>query len=168
MDYAFLIYHLLPQGPIWPRESGDAPWWDALISALAAEFGRIHEDAQRLLSIWIDIPDEWLEDFERLLGLSSGVLTNSQRRSQINAKFAQNSGISFPDIDATAATWGATVAQHQFSLFLMNQGAMGDPLRGEQWLATITITYVGATDPALEAALRAAVPPNNSIIFAVA
>lgn len=167
MDYAKLILHLLPRGDIWPQESGEQPIWDEAINALAAEPQRIADDASRIADIWIDIPTEYLDDFERLLGLSRGILSDSARRSAINTQLALNNGISFADIQALAAVWSATVTQHEYTIFIMNVGAMGDALRSEQWLATYTITYTGPQNLALEAAMRAVAPPNNTVLFVV-
>lgn len=167
IDYVKQIYGLLPKGKIWPEGPGDSPVWDTLINALSLEWARISTDAERLPLIWLDIPDEFLEDFERLLGLERGALNAAARRAQINAKLAFNRGIAFDDIDAVAAALGATVTEHEYVLFRMNHGAMGDPLRGEQWLATFTVTYVGPADTALEAAMLAAAPPNTTVLFVV-
>lgn len=167
IDYVKQIYGLLPKGPIWPEGPGDSPIWDTLINALSLEWARVSTDAARLPLIWLDTPDEFLEDFERLLSLDRGVLTDAQRRAQVNAKLAFNRGINFDDIDAIAAALGATVTQHEYPVFHMNVGAMGDALRGEQWLATFTVTYGGPADAALEAAMLAAAPPNTTVIFVV-
>lgn len=167
MNYAFLFYHLLPQGDIWPKEPGDSPVWDALISALSLEPQRIEDDAASIPAIWTDIPDLWLEDFERLLSLSRGTLSNSDRRAQINAKLSSNAGITLADMQAIATAYGATVTHHQYPLFLMGVGAMGDPLRGEQWAATMTVTYTGPQNIAFETVFLASAPPNNSVVFVV-
>lgn len=165
--YADLFRHLLPRGPVWPAQENEAPWWDALLDGLSAEFERVHADAERLLAIWIDIPDEWLEDFERVFGLERAELTDVERRAQVNAKLASNVGLSLSDIQGVADAFAvsAVVEDLQYPLFRMGQGAMGDPIYGYQWAATYTITYDGPTNAVFEAAMRAVIPPNNSIVF---
>jgi uncharacterized protein YmfQ (DUF2313 family) len=169
VDYVHLIYHLLPKGQVWPAGAGEVPVWDALVNAIASEFTRVHADAERIASIWIDIPDEWLEDFERILALDRGALSDSARRTQINTKLAQFAGISTDDYQtiADALKASTTITRGEYPLFRMNVGAMGDAIRGEQWWATMTVTYPGPADPVFEAAFSATIPPNNSVIYVV-
>lgn len=170
MDYVHYLYSLLPKGSIWPTAPADAPEFADLITSLAAEPARIHADADIVPLIWIDIPDDFLVDFERILSLDAGELSNDDRRAAINALLAANQGISLSAMQSFVSAWnkaGAVVTDHDYPLFKMNVGAMGDPLRGEQWAATFTVTYPGPADPAFEASITAATPPQNTVIFVV-
>jgi uncharacterized protein YmfQ (DUF2313 family) len=127
-------------------------------------------DAERIPLIWIDIPTEWLADFERLLSLEAGDLTEDERRAAINGLLAVNEGISLSAMQAYVNAWnlaGAVVTDTDYPLFKMGVGAMGDAIRGDQWAATFTVTYPGPANPAFEAAMVAVTPPQNSIVFVV-
>lgn len=76
------LYKLLPDGPIWPKLSGDAPEMDALFDGISEEPARVLVRVEDLKNE--SFPDravELLSDWENFFGLSSTGLSLAQRQA---------------------------------------------------------------------------------------
>ena len=95
-DYQKIMYTLLPVGLLWPEQEGDAPIWDMVFKALAAECARVDLAAGLLIDEAIPdaegylYPDELLPAWERVAGLPDEYTpsgqTDTQRRQALIAK----------------------------------------------------------------------------------
>ncbi len=167
-EHLTAIYALLPRGKVWPLEPGDSSSLDGLLDALAQEFDRIDADADGQLADFF--PDEAvasLPDWERILGLSAGSLTDEQRQAQILSKLRRRGDPTLANVTTIAQSWGPgiTVSVGNYPLFVMNIGRMGGSLRSEAWTTVIDIYYPGAYSAEFESTMIASVPLHTTIFF---
>jgi uncharacterized protein YmfQ (DUF2313 family) len=154
----------LPEGPIWPTVDSDGTSdLEALIRALSSEAVAVDADIDQMVEDFL--PDTcgnngtYLAFWEALLDLDAGSLSNAARQSAIIAKLHRKRDPSLANIQAIADAFdvGAVLTQYDFPAFIMNVSAMGDAI-GDAWIATVTLTYPGPQNIALEDAVRAALP----------
>lgn len=166
LDRARSLRALLPPGPIWDQ---DPELWPQC-KGLSAEAARNQADLEKLVEDFFpDTSVNFLADWERLLGLKPGDLTDAERRTQILAKLRGYGDPSLPNITAIVAAFGrnAVIENRPYSQFIVGTSAMGTPLRGDDWVSTMRITYDGPSSPQLEAAVSAALPLNVTPEFLV-
>jgi uncharacterized protein YmfQ (DUF2313 family) len=170
-EYKALLYRVFPRGKVWPVDIDTTPVWDSLLDAMALEPARIDAAARQLLTDFIPTADMGyglLDLWENWLGLTpQAVDSGAARVFAIRAKLAEFMGASPPELQAFADLSGlsAIVSHHEYPLFRMGLGAMGDPLRSPQFAATWTVTYHGAQDLDFEAAMCSVSPPNTTLLF---
>lgn len=156
----------MPQGPAWD----DGIELDLLYRALTGDGAQVHGDADQFIVDFLpDTSTAFLADWERVLGLLPGVLSDADRRAQIVTRLRGFGDPTLANVQGAADAWGngAVVTDHDYPLFRMGLSSMGDALRGDRWVSTVTITYNGPASPAFEAAMRARVPLTVVIIFVV-
>lgn len=80
------LYKLLPDGPIWPKQVGDAPEMDALFDGVAEEPARVLVRVGDLKNeSFPDRADELMPDWENFFGLSSTGLSLAERQAAAKA-----------------------------------------------------------------------------------
>jgi uncharacterized protein YmfQ (DUF2313 family) len=165
---AKMLARLLPPGPAWTGGAQGNEVLSDVLLALAGEGGRFQDDADQLLEDFFpDTTVGMLPDWERVLRLSAGTLSDEQRRFQIISLLRGFGDPNVPNIQAAADAWhvGAVVDSHPYGLFRMGVGAMGDSLSGDGWVFTYTITYDSPRSLEFEAAMIALAPLHTSIVF---
>lgn len=163
-EYKYALIRILPRGPMWPSTDGDRPNWDALLDALAEEFGRFEVSEDTLSDECF--PDSCtldgggLQQWERVLSLPAVCAPDSQtedeRRSAVLVRLAGQGAVTEAEIQAAADLLGAgiTVDGRAGEVFQMGIGAMGDALCGDDWTTTVVVTYPAPQNDALECTLR--------------
>lgn len=169
--YQAMAVAMFPRGIIWFDTTSGTETKEKAVRAMAKEPARLFEEFEAFLEAYM--PDtcsgDGLEGWERILQLESSGLTEAERRAQVLTVLRGNTDPTLANLQLVADAWnnGAVVTEHDYQLFLMGVGAMGDPLLGDAWLSTLTITYTGPQSPAFEAAMRAAVQITVSMVFVV-
>lgn len=170
------LYSRLPRGPIWPTQDSEAPTWDALLDALANEFGRVAESAAAMLADFFpDACVQSLPDWERLLGLPDCGLalgtTVEERRAAVVAKLRRRGNPTLVNIQHQADAFGngAVVSTSGTSdLFFVGSSTVGDtPVSNADAATQVNITYDAPQSDTFECAMRHAVPVHLTITFEV-
>lgn len=185
--YTAQLQQLLPRGPIWTRDPDST--LTALLAAMAAEFARVDERAERLL-VELDPARtyEMLGDWERVLGLPDGCTpvtgTITERRAAVVQKLTSMGGQTRAFYIAMAAHLGFEVEIHEFDPevedFAPGLGLTGDEYRLVWRVEVLTqtdfttfragvsaagdrLTEGGALD--LECVIRRAKPAHTLVVF---
>lgn len=187
-DYQQLLFALLPQGAVWPRDPDST--LGRTLAALAEELARVDARALDLL----DEADprtayELLPDWEKTCGLPDACAglgaSLQERRAAVVARVTHRGGQSPAYFQGLAASLGyaATVSEHQ--PFRAGQGRAGDPVYGPDWIFAWRVTTAQTAPRALfragqsaagerlaswgleplECAVRAAAPAHTHVIF---
>ena len=153
--YLDQLQQLLPPGAAWPRDP-DATLTQ-LLAAIAAEFARLDDRAERL----VEEADprtalELLPDWERLAGLPdacTGVLptTVPERRAAIVTKLTARGGQSSAYLTALAATLGYPIAITELAA-LRSGGRCGTRANSAAWGFAFRVDLLppaGSVDPSI-------------------
>ena len=104
-DYAKIFYTLLPKGPLWPEQVGEADNWDSLARAATYELARVDEQALELINEAIPdadsyaYPAELLESWERVAGLPDEFTPETQTdEERVQALIAKLRGPGSPTL----------------------------------------------------------------------
>ncbi len=187
-DYQQLLFALLPQGAVWPRDPDST--LGQTLAALAEEMARVDARALDLL----DEADprttyELLPDWEQTCGLPDACAglgaSLQERRAAVVARVTHRGGQSpayFQDLAASLG-YAATVSEHR--PFRAGLGRSGDPVYGADWVFAWRVTTSQAAPRVLfragqsaagerlaswgleplECAVRAAAPAHTHVIF---
>jgi uncharacterized protein YmfQ (DUF2313 family) len=169
-DYKDLFYRLMPKGPVWPVDATSTPVWDSLLEALSQEPARISAVLKALPAALIptsDMGSELLDLWEAILGLSPAD-TDPERVVAIRGVLNLHLSPSIAELQAYADVFdvGAVVTHHEYQLFLCSSDCNAT-VRGDQWLATWTVTYNGPQSDTFEAAILAVAPVHTTVLFVV-
>jgi uncharacterized protein YmfQ (DUF2313 family) len=151
-EHVGVLKRLLPSGPAWPtsEQSDDTDDFTLLLTALAQEPARI--DAAYELILNELIPDNALTDlasWERVLALPEDCTreverTDAERLAAIRGKLRGRGAVNRAYLETVmAGLRGAAVSLLDRSTpqFRVGTSAVGQPVRGEQWLATWILEY---------------------------
>lgn len=176
-SYLRELYQRLPRGPIWPTQAAEAPTWDALLDALAEEFGRIDADASNALADFFpDVTEDALEDWERLLGLPDCGLslgTLAERRGAVLAKLRRKGNPTLANVQAIADGFenGAVVTTGGTAdLFFIDNVTEFDNINDFATTSAafqVHITYDAPQSDTFECSMRHAIPLHLTITFEV-
>ena len=179
-EYKVALYRLLPRGPIWPTLDQNAPNWDALLDALAEEFGRFDANEDDLLSECY--PDTCtdagggLPQWERVLSLPRECMagisqTEDERRQAVLAALLGSRPVTLADFQLIADAFerNAVVSESGTAdMFFVGIGLVGtDVVAGDDVSSTVTVTYDGPQYELLECTVRHALPVHLTVVFIV-
>lgn len=155
-DHADSFARRLPSGEAWP-DNTDGTWeYDALIRALSSEPAEVDTDILELAeNFFPDTSVDFLPDWERLLDLSKGSLSDAERQAQILAALRRSTSradrASIESVLRARRGDDTLCVLHKlFSCFRAGDGA-GGACWGPQGEATYVCEYMAdvlAADPA--------------------
>lgn len=156
----------LPEGGVFRRDR--ASFFFRLFTAIARELARVDERATELLTQappWLSV--ELLPEWERVLGLpSTGSI--GARQLAVGAKLGDQGGCSIPYMRSLAVLLGYDIEITEYLPWQCGISSCVDPLVGDAWMATWTVTYAsGLLDSLLQSTLIAARPNHTVVHFVV-
>ena len=179
-EYKVALYRLLPRGPIWPTLDQNAPNWDALLDALAEEFGRVDLNEDELLDECY--PDTCtdagggLPAWERVLSLPRACMagisqTEDERRQAVLAALLGSRPVTLADFQLIADQFerNAVVSESGLAdMFFVGSSQIGvDDYTSAAATTVVTITYDGPQYELLECTMRHALPVHLTATFEV-
>lgn len=162
-EHALLLKKLLPEGPIWSTsdQTDGTDAFSLLLLALGGEGALVDTAAEELLTLVIpDTASCDLDAWERILGLPDAcnaelTLSDVERLAAITGRLRGRGSVSLENITDILLAYRtgigtATVLDRTTPQFRVGTTAVGQPVRGDQWLATWIAEYMandlGTTD----------------------
>ena len=165
---AEMLARLLPPGPAWDGGSTGNELFPSLLRVLAGDGARVQLDLEQLVADFFpDTSTAFLDDWERVLALKKGSLTQAERRVQILAKLRGYGDPSLPSIEGIAVTFApdAFITNRPYLQFRVGVSTMGDGLYGDAFTSVFRVTYTGPRNTQLEDAVNAAKPLHTFAEF---